>query len=530
MTSLTAYGGSETRTYDANTLQLTGMQVPGALDLSYVYPAAGSNNGRISAETNNLTNTQVSYTYDQLNRLATAVSATGGTTNWGLGFSYDVYGNRTAQTVTAGSAPAFSATFGSNNRMVGYSYDNNGNQLNTADGATLEYDEENRLKKWTKQGQTQEYRYHPAGWRLWNSNEGWYLYGPGGQLLTKSGIPSTDYVYFAGRLLFTMSEGSFDPRLTKLTRMYSDRLGSTRATTVLTYGWGSTTRNYYPFGEEIGSTANNEYKFASTYRDSATGLDYAVNRYYASGTARFTTPDPAKRSARLRKPGTWNRYTYGSNDPINHSDPLGLFTYEPVPCWWFGECDPEPEPDPEPDPVPPDPGSGGNPDPPKLKNIAPAHLSNTGDNQSAFIGSVNSLSKNMDSDCGDWLGKGLSSLIDELGNSDSNGSAMHADVTATYDDGSSSATSIAAYSNTAIPGVNIIVNDNGAFYSSSLSWTDPAGTKMAGGSARLRSFILLHEFGHILRAAGMRDEESDDDFKHNNELVLQKCGNTLAKF
>jgi YD repeat-containing protein len=55
------------------------------------------NNGRISAETNNLTNTQVSYTYDQLNRLATAVSATGGTTNWGLGFSYDVYGNRTAQ-------------------------------------------------------------------------------------------------------------------------------------------------------------------------------------------------------------------------------------------------------------------------------------------------------------------------------------------------------------------------------------------------------------------------------------------------
>ena len=67
------------------------------MDLGYAYPAAGSNNGRISAEINNLTNTQVSYTYDQLNRLATAVSATGGTTNWGLGFSYDVYGNRTAQ-------------------------------------------------------------------------------------------------------------------------------------------------------------------------------------------------------------------------------------------------------------------------------------------------------------------------------------------------------------------------------------------------------------------------------------------------
>jgi len=74
------------------------------LDLSYVYPAAGSKNGRISAEINNLTNTQVSYTYDQVNRLATAVSATGGNTNWGLSFSYDVYGNRTGQTVTAGKA------------------------------------------------------------------------------------------------------------------------------------------------------------------------------------------------------------------------------------------------------------------------------------------------------------------------------------------------------------------------------------------------------------------------------------------
>jgi RHS repeat-associated protein len=301
------------------------MQVPGALDLSYVYPAAGSNNGRISAETNNLTSTQVSYTYDQLNRLATATSVTGGNTNWGLGFSYDVYGNRTAQTVTAGSAPAFSATFGSNNRMVGYSYDNNGNQLNTADGATLEYDEENRLKKWTKQGQVQEYAYHPAGWRLWNSNEGWYLYGPGGQLLTKSGTLSTDYVYFAGRLLFTMSEGSFDPRLTKLTRMYSDRLGSTRATAVLTYGGGSTTRNYYPFGEEITSTANNEYKFASTYRDSATGLDYAINRYYASGTARFLTPDPYQASGGPASPQSWNRYAYVVNDPVNHLDPTGLF-------------------------------------------------------------------------------------------------------------------------------------------------------------------------------------------------------------
>jgi RHS repeat-associated protein len=295
------------------------------LDLSYVYPAAGSNNGRISAETNNLTNTQVSYTYDELNRLATAVSATGGTTNWGLSFSYDVYGNRTAQTVTAGSAPAFSATFGSNNRMVGYSYDNNGNQLTTPDGATLEYDWDNRLTKWTKQGQVDQYQYHPSGWRMSKGSEK-YLYGPGGQLLEsyRAWNDFTDYVYFGGRLLYTLSAGQ------AVTRIYSDRLGSTRTTeTIEPFGGGWTTRNYYPFGEEITSTANDQFKFASTYRDSATGLDYAVNRYYASSMGRFLSADPYQASGGPADPQSWNRYAYVQNDPANFIDPKGMYLCVP---------------------------------------------------------------------------------------------------------------------------------------------------------------------------------------------------------
>jgi RHS repeat-associated protein len=324
-TPSSGYTLRETRSYN-DLQQLTGIQAawtaaPYAVrfDLGYAYPAAGSNNGRISAETNNLTNTQVSYAYDQVNRLATAVSATGGTTNWGLSFSYDVYGNRTAQTVTAGSAPAFSATFGSNNRMVGYSYDNNGNQLTTPDGATLEYDPDNRLTKWTKQGQVDQYQYHPSGWRLSKGSEK-YLYGPGGQLLEsyRAWNDITDYVYFGGRLLYTLSGD------TAVTRIYSDRLGSTRATeTIQQYGGGWTTRNYYPFGEEITSTASDQYKFASTYRDSATGLDYAINRYYASGTARFLTPDPYQASGGPADPQSWNRYAYALNDPVNYKDPGG---------------------------------------------------------------------------------------------------------------------------------------------------------------------------------------------------------------
>ena len=134
---------TETRSYN-NLLQLTNI-TSGVMNLSYVYPA-GANNGRISAEINNLTNTQVAYTYDELSRLKTAVSTTGATTNWGLQFGFDVYGNRTAQTVTAGTAPQSNFVFGNNNRMIvpSTSYDANGNQLSTPDSRWPSYDPDNR--------------------------------------------------------------------------------------------------------------------------------------------------------------------------------------------------------------------------------------------------------------------------------------------------------------------------------------------------------------------------------------------------
>ena len=135
----------------------------------------------------------------------------------------------------------------------------------------------------------------------------------------------TDYVYFGGRLLYTLSAGQ------ALTRIYSDRLGSTRATeTIEQYGGGWTTRNYYPFGEEMTAPqGGDQYKFASTYRDSTTGLDYAINRYYASGTARFLTPDPYQASGGPAVPQNWNRYTYVHNDPINYFDPSGTNEADP---------------------------------------------------------------------------------------------------------------------------------------------------------------------------------------------------------
>jgi RHS repeat-associated protein len=69
-------------------------------------------------------------------------------------------------------------------------------------------------------------------------------------------------------------------------------------------------------------------KFATYTRDSATGLDYADQRYYASTFGRFMTPDPAA-SSNVAEPASWIKYPYVVNDPINYYDPEGLIAHCP---------------------------------------------------------------------------------------------------------------------------------------------------------------------------------------------------------
>jgi RHS repeat-associated protein len=80
---------------------------------------------------------------------------------------------------------------------------------------------------------------------------------------------------------------------------------------------------HHPYGEERG-TSSTEYKFA-TYQREASGLDYALNRYYSSVYGRFLSSDPYRASGGPSDPGSWNRYAYVQGDPVNFSDPEGLF-------------------------------------------------------------------------------------------------------------------------------------------------------------------------------------------------------------
>src|SRR5262249_51238143 len=81
----------------------------------------------------------------------------------------------------------------------------------------------------------------------------------------------------------------------------------------------------FPFGEPWLSfmASNNNEKFTTYDRDSETGNDYAMARFYASRDGRFMSPDPGHIGADPTYPQSWNAYTYGLNDPINNIDPDG---------------------------------------------------------------------------------------------------------------------------------------------------------------------------------------------------------------
>jgi RHS repeat-associated protein len=88
------------------------------------------------------------------------------------------------------------------------------------------------------------------------------------------------------------------------------------------------------FGVAISNTATEfdaaSYDFRSGplcsgyFRDAETQLDYADQRYHQPGMGRFLTPDPFMGSEVPSIPGSWNRYAYVANDPINWNDPSGL--------------------------------------------------------------------------------------------------------------------------------------------------------------------------------------------------------------
>ncbi|MCU1268639.1 MAG: hypothetical protein JWM21_4957 [Acidobacteria bacterium] len=132
--------------------------------------------------------------------------------------------------------------------------------------------------------------------------------------------------------------GSSSPAQSDIEWLVTDQLGTPRMVFDKTGSLSNTKRHdYLPFGEDLpagvgqrnslqgfGMADGVRQKFTQKERDSETGLDYFLARYYSSTQGRFTSVDPLLASGRPANPQSWNRYAYVLNNPLHFVDPNGL--------------------------------------------------------------------------------------------------------------------------------------------------------------------------------------------------------------
>ena len=289
------------------------------LSFSYDFHRANGDNGNVFQVVNNVDNNRTkNYTYDALNRIASAYTQGNSplTRSWGETFTIDAWGNLTNRAAITGKTnyEPLSVTALSSNRLSGFGYDAAGNMTSNG-SATYTYDAENRLT--ATAGVT--YTYDGDGNRVKKSN-GTLYWGAGP--LAESGLTATatswkEYVFFNGK-----RAARRDASNSSVHYYFADHLGST---SIITNSMGTTLEedlDYYPYGGVAGGTASDHYLFTGKERDSESGLDDFGARYDASSLGRFMSPDVGR--PELGDPQTWNRYAYVTNNPLFYIDPNGL--------------------------------------------------------------------------------------------------------------------------------------------------------------------------------------------------------------
>jgi len=290
------------------------------------------------------------FTYDAMNRLS-ASSETAETGGWQQTYGYDPFGNRwisgasglPANPLIPSSAGAFSAATNRFSGMAGY--DARGN-LKSYGSYTLIYDGDDRIIAASGVAPSVRHEYDAEGRRVRmhlcsgvatcaagpDASTTVYIYDAFGKLAAEYGPASAS----AGTGYFTL-----------------DHVGSTRLETDAA-GQPVKCSDYLPFGEEIPvgnggrsscfAAGDNKIKFAGKERDTATGLDFSMARYYSGSQGRFTSVDPLnipalqksapkQFAAILSNPQNWNGYAYAHNNPLKKVDPDGYLTIIVAGTW-----------------------------------------------------------------------------------------------------------------------------------------------------------------------------------------------------
>jgi RHS repeat-associated protein len=311
------------------------------MNKTYNFSAGAGDNGNVLSIANcrDTTRTQ-SFTYDALNRIASAQSSG---TQWGETFTIDPWGNLYSRAGISGktySEPLPYSSTNQNQLSPGFGYDPAGN-MTSNQGILLVYDDENRLI-WTPQ---YRYVYDGDGNRVEKcaavsaatpcptSGTSGTLYwrSTGGDTLDESdlaGNPQEEYIFFNGQRIARRDVTSGGATIA-VHYYFSDHLGSHSVIENATGTACEQDIDYYPYGGQENDycpKVAQHYKFTGQERDTESGLDYFGARHYSSSIGRFMVPDPAGIIAQdPTDPQSWNLYTYVLNNPLTFTDPLGLY-------------------------------------------------------------------------------------------------------------------------------------------------------------------------------------------------------------
>ncbi len=297
--------------------------------ISYDYANAGKDTDKIRKRTTD--GAALAYTYDTLGRLTKAVETKSGTTTAGWSYCYDNAGNRTGRS-TGTTLPSScddaeqKAVYNDAGELTSFdgntafTYDGAGNETSAASPTGTRTNESwtphSQLGAYTQSGTTisQTYAGTDNTQRLKAGSTTFTNAAVGITGQSVSGAATGFVREPSGTLVAMRSGGASQYYLTDAQNSVTGLVDAS--------GKRTATYSYGPYGETRANTGTQQpFRYTSAYLD-ASGLYKMGARYYDPHLGRFTQPDPSGQEA--------NPYLYAAGDPVNRTDPTGLFGFPEV--------------------------------------------------------------------------------------------------------------------------------------------------------------------------------------------------------